>query len=171
MEATARRSPGGGRASVQPKPPKWTSEEDAILTAAVHEHGPKWTEFENSGLIPGRKVEMYRKRWARLQKLAAEQALRLRRLPRRPSPPHPPARPPPRSPPCEPPPPARPSPCRRRRQIRAAAARKKAERKEWSAAEDAKIRSAVGIDGVTWGMIAAMLPGRSDDSVRTGGTG
>ena len=41
-----------------------------------------------------------------------------------------------------------------------------AERKEWSAAEDDTIRSAVALHGCKWRKIAAMLPGRSDDAVR-----
>ena len=41
-----------------------------------------------------------------------------------------------------------------------------AERKEWSAAEDDTIRSAVALHGCKWRKIAAMLPGRSDDAVQ-----
>lgn len=41
-----------------------------------------------------------------------------------------------------------------------------AERKEWSAAEDALIRSSVEAHGCKWRIIAAELPGRSDDAVR-----
>lgn len=41
-----------------------------------------------------------------------------------------------------------------------------AERKEWTAAEDAVIREAVQTQGFKWRRIAAQLPGRSDDAVR-----
>lgn len=41
-----------------------------------------------------------------------------------------------------------------------------AERKEWSATEDALIRSGVADFGCKWRKIAAQLPGRSDDAVR-----
>jgi hypothetical protein len=39
-------------------------------------------------------------------------------------------------------------------------------RKEWSAEEDALIRSGVEKLGCRWRVIAAQLPGRSDDAVR-----
>ena len=42
----------------------------------------------------------------------------------------------------------------------------KAERKEWSTAEDDTIRNGVALHGCKWRKIAAMLPGRSDDAVR-----
>uniref|UniRef100_A0A6V4F7L6 Uncharacterized protein n=1 Tax=Prymnesium polylepis TaxID=72548 RepID=A0A6V4F7L6_9EUKA len=40
------------------------------------------------------------------------------------------------------------------------------ERKEWTNAEDEAIRGAVAAHGCKWRVIAAMLPGRSDDAVR-----
>lgn len=49
---------------------------------------------------------------------------------------------------------------------KSAGARNVAERKEWSAAEDALIRSSVESHGCKWRVIAAQLPGRSDDAVR-----
>lgn len=48
----------------------------------------------------------------------------------------------------------------------ARAGRTCADRKEWTAEEDATIRSHVQLFGCKWRRIAALLPGRSDDSVR-----
>jgi len=48
----------------------------------------------------------------------------------------------------------------------AAATRNVAERKEWTTAEDELIRSSVEQYGCKWRVIAAQLPGRSDDAVR-----
>ena len=41
-----------------------------------------------------------------------------------------------------------------------------AERKEWSAEEDARIRESVAKHGYKWRLVAADVPGRSDDAVR-----